>query len=196
MKTFEKFILLLFCVAFSKAESLLSIGKGKIFFKFGMSIDFVLRLVCNGVDARHIEELKQLDGCQIIEGSIKVAPNDRFITEKFENLTFPLVTEIAGYLMIYKVAGLKSVGQLFPNLVAIRGGELMQDYAMVIFGNPDLENIGLNQLKVITNGAVRIEKNERLCYVNTVDWKMIVNNETYGKNVFEVSNDAEICFYS
>lgn len=102
-------------------------------------------------------------------------------------MTFPLVTEIAGYLMIYNLAGLKSLAQLFPNLAAIRGGELFKDYAMVIFRNPDLETIGLKHLKSITNGAVRIEKNRRLCYVNTVDWDAIMNNETYGKNMFKVS---------
>lgn len=145
-------------------------------------------LVCDGVDARDIEQLNQLGGCQIVEGSVKISLTD---DNNFDEISFPLVTEIAGYLFIYKVSGLKSVAQLFPNLEAIRGGELFKNYAMVLYGNPDLENIGLNHLKGITKGAVRIEKNEVLCYVNTVDWSAIMSNETYDESFFEVSYASE-----
>lgn len=118
---------------------------------------------------------------------MKVSLKDKFDLEEFANTTFPLLTEIAGFLMLYQVPGIKSVGQLFPNLGSIRGGELFKGYAMVLYGNPDLENIGLSHLKSVKNGAVRIEKNEMLCYVNTVDWSMIMSNETLEKSLFEVS---------
>jgi hypothetical protein len=143
--------------------------------------------VCDGIDANDIKGLSQLQGCQIIEGSVKISLTEKLTAGDFDNLTFPLVTEIAGYLMIYKVPGLSSIAQLFPNLGAIRGGELFKGYAMVVYGNPDLENIGLNHLRSIMTGAVRIEKNEMLCYVNTVDWNTIMSNETYASSLFEVS---------
>ena len=118
---------------------------------------------------------------------MKIHLKEKLNPENFDNLTFPQLTEIAGYLMVYKISGLKSVSQFFPNLVTIRGGELFKTYALIINGNPDLEDIGLSHLKTITSGAVRIEKNSMLCYVNTVDWSTILNNETYGKSLFNVS---------
>ena len=44
---------------------------------------------------------------------------------------------------------------------------------------PNLEEVGLIGLTHILRGGVRIERNPRLCYVNTIDWKKIVKEEHY-----------------
>lgn len=120
----------------------------------------------------------------MVEGSIRI-----FLLNGDFNLgwTFTLLREITGYLIIHKVSGLKSISQLFPSLVRIHGTELFQDYSLVITENPDLEDVGLANLSSIANGAIRIEKNEMLCYVNTVEWALIVNDMFVKRNVIEVS---------
>lgn len=64
----------------------------------------------------------------------------------FENLHFPELTQITGYLLIYRVAGIRSLGALFPNLAVIRGKELFENYALVIFQNIELLEVGLRSL--------------------------------------------------
>lgn len=93
--------------------------------------------------------------------------------EDFRNVSFPLLTEITDFLVVYRVSGLKSVSQLFPNLVRIHGQSLFKGYALVLFENPNLEAIDLQRLKSIAKGGVRVEGNEMLCYVHTVNWTMI-----------------------
>lgn len=89
--------------------------------------------------------------------------------------------------MISEVSGIKSVAQLFPNLVRIHGNELFHNYALLLVENPDLEIIGLSNLSAIKRGAVRIEKNEMMCFVNTVDWESIVNAAFINQTFIQVS---------
>lgn len=106
--------------------------------------------------------------------------------DDFHNISFPLLTEITNFLIVYRVSGLKSIAQLFPNLVRIHGQSLFKGYAMVLFENPSLEMIDLKHLKSIAKGGIRVEGNEMLCYVNTVNWTMI--EESKGEdNHIEVS---------
>lgn len=73
------------------------------------------------------------------------------------------------------MAGLESLGDLFPNLTVIRGWKLFYNYALVIFEMTHLKDIGLHSLRNITRGAIRIEKNADLCYLSTVDWSLILD---------------------
>ena len=45
----------------------------------------------------------------------------------------------------------------------------------VIFEMTNLKDIGLYNLRNITRGAIRIEKNADLCYLSTVDWSLILD---------------------
>ena len=83
--------------------------------------------------------------------------------------------EITQYLLMYRVYGLKTLSGIFPNLSVIRGQTLFFNYALVVFEMPNFEELGLNNLQVITRGAVRIEKNPTLCYIDTIDWTKITN---------------------
>ena len=81
--------------------------------------------------------------------------------------------EITGHLLLYRVYGLKTLRHIFPNLTVIRGQDLFYNYALVAYEMPNLEELGLVSLTTIMRGAVRLTKNVRLCYVDTIDWSRI-----------------------
>lgn len=149
--------------------------------------------VCDDIEVRiGLSELKKLEGCRVVEGSVKILQLGQLTEKDSEEISFPLLTEITGFLMISEVSGLNSVAQLFPNLVRIHGNELFSGYALLLVDNPDLENVGLSYLKEIKKGAVRIERNEMLCYVNTVVWGSIVSDDQINKTFIQVSSSLKI----
>ena len=113
--------------------------------------------------------------CTVIEGSLQILLIDYADPKDYEQLSFPLLREITGYLLLYRVMGLKSVGEIFPNLSVIRGQQLFFNYALVAFEMEQLEDIALPSLTSILRGGVRLEKNKALCYVDTIDWNMIAH---------------------
>ena len=52
----------------------------------------------------------------------------------------------------------KSLEDIFPNLSIIRGRELFEGFALLVFSNPHLEEIGLTKLTSISRGGVHIQK--------------------------------------
>lgn len=90
--------------------------------------------VCGSVDVRnsptHLERLKD---CVVVEGFVHILLIDKYGDASFENYSFPLLTEITEYLLLFRVNGLKTLRRLFPNLAVIRGDVLVGDYAMVIY---------------------------------------------------------------
>lgn len=92
-------------------------------------------------------------------------------------LSFPKLTMVTDYLLLFRVAGLDSLSTLFPNLSVIRGRNLFYNYALVIFEMTSLKDIGLYNLRNITRGAIRIEKNPDLCYLDPVDWSLVMDAE-------------------
>ena len=97
--------------------------------------------------------------------------------EHFRTLSFPKLRVITDYLLLFRVSGLDSLSTLFPNLNVIRGRNLFYNYALVIFEMTSLKDIGLYNLRNITRGAIRIEKNPELCYLDSVDWSLIMDAE-------------------
>lgn len=77
----------------------------------------------------------------------------------FARHALPELREITEYLILYRVVGLRNVGQIFPNLAVIRGESLFMDYALVIYEMFNLQEVGLFGLTGIIRGAVRIETN-------------------------------------
>lgn len=63
---------------------------------------------------------------------------------------------------------------MFPNLRVIGGHSLIMNYALVIYQNPDLRDVGLTKLAAIKNGGVRITENTRLCYSRYINWDAIL----------------------
>ncbi|XP_048513218.1 insulin-like receptor [Athalia rosae] len=132
------------------------------------------RDVCQSVDVRNsVHQFSRLEGCRVVEGFVQILLIDHADDSHYANLTFPDLVEITGYLLLYRVNGLRSVGHLFPNLTVIRGHSLFINYALVAFEMVHLQEIGLHSLTNIVRGTVRFEKNPALCYVDTIDWDLI-----------------------
>nr|BAB44154.1 insulin-like growth factor I receptor [Cynops pyrrhogaster] len=129
-----------------------------------------------GYDIRNsVDELKRLENCTVIEGYLQILLISNAKPDDFRNIRFPKLTVITDYLLLFRVSGLESLSDLFPNLTVIRGRNLFYNYALVIFEMTNLKEIGLHSLQSIPRGGLRIEKNSDLCYLSTVDWTLILD---------------------
>ncbi|XP_019935649.1 insulin-like growth factor 1 receptor [Paralichthys olivaceus] len=129
-----------------------------------------------------IREFSRLENCTVVEGYLQILligdkNNNNINLEDFRSLSFPKLTMITDYLLLFRVSGLDSLSALFPNLAVIRGRNLFYNYALVIFEMTSLKDIGLYNLRNITRGAIRIEKNPELCYLDSIDWSLIMDAE-------------------
>ena len=132
--------------------------------------------VCSSIDIRNqVESFKKLENCSVIEGSLHIQLIDYAKSSDYAHLHYPDLVEITEYLLMYRVYGLQTLSHIFPNLSVIRGHHLFFNYALVVFEMPNFEELGLAELKVISRGAIRIEKNPNLCYIDTIDWSKITN---------------------
>ncbi|XP_045109625.1 insulin receptor-like isoform X2 [Portunus trituberculatus] len=117
--------------------------------------------------------LRDLCSCVKVFGCLRIlfiTSENKSVNEYLQSLSFPHLREISDYLLVYDVAGLTSLGTLFPNLSVIRGEILFFNYALVIRGLPHLEEVGLYSLTTVVRGSVWVKDNPRLCHVHTVDW--------------------------
>lgn len=132
--------------------------------------------MCKSLDIRNTpSELRQLENCTVIEGFLLITLVNTHITSEFDE-TFPLLTEVTEFIIIYQVHNLRSLAQIFPNLSVIRGRNLFEGYALIVYSNMHLEQLGLSKLTTISRGGIRIEKNVMLCFVKTIDWTQILSN--------------------
>lgn len=151
--------------------------------------------VCGSTDVRNtVDRFKLLVNCTVIEGSLQILLIDYADPSQYDDLSFPSLVEITDFLLLYRVYGLKTLAQLFPNLSVIRGRSLFYNYALVAFEMPDLEEVGLFGLRKIERGAIRLEKNPKLCYVNTVLWNALTDESIKKDDNFIVGNkDPDEC---
>ena len=132
--------------------------------------------VCPSKDIRNnVTDLMSLENCTIIEGHLKILLMFKTKQEDFRGISFPRLRVVTDYLLLFRVYGLESLTDLFPNLTVIRGNNLFFNYALVLFEMLQLREIGLHSLMNITRGAVRIEKNPDLCYLSTLDWSKVLD---------------------
>lgn len=75
----------------------------------------------------------QLKGCRVIEGFLMLTLIEKYNETDYDNLTFPELTEITEFFILYRVSGLKTLANLFPNLRIIRGNSLITDYSFIIY---------------------------------------------------------------
>lgn len=149
--------------------------------------------ICQSVDIRNsVANLNQLRGCRAVEGYVQIVLIDRANETDFDGYSFPELREITQYLLLYRVAGLRKLGHLFPNLTIIRGDTVFEDYGLVIYEMFHLQEVGLKSLTHIMRGAVRIEKNPNLCYVNTINWDLIAKWDQV-KNYIGHNKDPRDC---
>ncbi|KAI7790771.1 insulin receptor b precursor [Triplophysa rosa] len=133
--------------------------------------------ICPSTDIRNsASNLRVLENCTVIEGHLKILLMFKTRMEDFHGLSFPKLVMITDYLLLFRIYGLETLSDLFPNLTVIRGNNLFFNYALVMFEMLQLKEIGLHSLTNITRGAVRIEKNPDLCYLSTLDWSKILDS--------------------
>jgi insulin receptor len=130
-------------------------------------------LVCSTIVIRAISDLNGLRDCRVFEGSVSIVLLDDLSEEASHNISFPNLIEITGFLLLYRISGIKNLYHLFPNLAVIRGRDIFIDYSLIIYELEDLEEIGMINLMSIERGNVRIEKNNKLCYADKIDWTLI-----------------------
>uniref|UniRef100_A0A3B5PRA9 Tyrosine-protein kinase receptor n=1 Tax=Xiphophorus maculatus TaxID=8083 RepID=A0A3B5PRA9_XIPMA len=124
----------------------------------------------------NVTNLRSLENCTIIEGHLKILLMFGAKSGDFQGLSFPKLRVVTDYVLLFRVYGLETLSDLFPNLTVIRGNNLFFNYALVIYEMLQLKEVGLHSLMNITRGAVRIEKNPDLCYLATLDWSMILDS--------------------
>ncbi|MEQ2214606.1 hypothetical protein XENOCAPTIV_013911, partial [Xenoophorus captivus] len=133
--------------------------------------------LCQSKNIRNnVTNLRSLENCTIIEGHLKILLMFGAKTEDFRGASFPKLRVVTDYVLLFRVYGLETLSDLFPNLTVIRGNNLFFNYALVIYEMLQLKEVGLHSLMNITRGAVRIEKNPDLCYLATLDWSMILDS--------------------
>uniref|UniRef100_A0A5F8HDN8 Tyrosine-protein kinase receptor n=1 Tax=Monodelphis domestica TaxID=13616 RepID=A0A5F8HDN8_MONDO len=137
-------------------------------------LGLLVNLICPSLDIRtEVAELRRLENCTVVEGYLQILLIFTATGEDFQGLSFPRLTQVTDYLLLFRVYGLESLRDLFPNLAVIRGNRLFFSYALVIFEMPHLRDVGLPGLGAILRGAVRVEKNQELCHLSTVDWGLL-----------------------
>ncbi|XP_012683817.2 insulin receptor b isoform X2 [Clupea harengus] len=148
--------------------------------------------ICPSIDIRNnAANLTLLENCTVIEGHLKILLMFKTKAEDFRGLSFPQLTVITDYLLVFRVYGLETLSDLFPNLTVIRGNNLFFNYALVMFEMLQLKEIGLYSLMNITRGAVRLEKNPDLCYLSTLDWSKVL--DSMEDNYIVANKDAREC---
>lgn len=79
--------------------------------------------------------------CRVIEGFLQIVLIENNSERDFQPISFPLLREITGYLLLYRVNGLKTLSNLFPNLEVIRGNILLTDYAFMVYEMQNLQEV-------------------------------------------------------
>ncbi|KAG7255081.1 hypothetical protein CRUP_020551, partial [Coryphaenoides rupestris] len=126
--------------------------------------------LCPSKDIRNnVTTLMSLENCTVIEGHLKILLMFRTTPEDFRGISFPRLRVVTDYLLLFRVYGLESLADLFPNLTVIRGNNLFFNYALVLFEMLQLKELGLHSLANITR------ENPDLCYLATLDWSKILD---------------------
>ncbi|GFS00366.1 insulin receptor [Elysia marginata] len=148
--------------------------------------------VCTSIDIRNdIKNFRKLENCTVIEGHLQISLIEHVTKEDYKNYRFPQLLEITDYVLLYRVYGLTTLRDMFPNLAVIRGRLLFTNFALVAFEMIDLEELGLINLQNISRGGVRLAKNKKLCFINTVDWEKL--GVSPGEQDFKQNREENAC---
>lgn len=97
---------------------------------------------CTSLDIRNnVTDFEKLRNCTVVAGYLQIVLFENIADTDFDDLSFPQLKEITGFLLFYRIRGLKSIGKLFPNLSIIRGLELFKDYALIIWDIATLQEV-------------------------------------------------------
>ncbi|XP_017083409.2 insulin receptor [Drosophila eugracilis] len=136
-------------------------------------------IACESLEINEIADFRKFQNCTHVVGHIRLAYLDLSAGNYSLDSLATNITEISDYLMVYRCAGLITLQSIFPKLRIIRGQNLLFDqYALVVYENRNLRELGLVELLRIQKGFIRIESNPTLCFVETVDWMYLMGNAT------------------
>lgn len=133
-----------------------------------------------------------LRGCRVIEGFLVITLIESNYTA-FGNTSFPELEEITDFFALFHVRGIRSLGKVFPNLRVIRGNNVLSNYAFIVFEMFGLQEIGLQNLRFIGRGSIRIEKNYELCFSDTIDWTAIAPHTSHKDHFIQKNRPANEC---
>nr|UVJ47537.1 insulin receptor [Lasioderma serricorne] len=141
--------------------------------------------ICYNVEIKsNLDDIDKLVNCTVVVGYLRITLLET-TTAGLLDASFPELSEIRGYLLLYRVFGISTLSHLFPNLVVIGGEELFENYALILY-ETTLTEIGLFKLSKIVRGAVRIERCDQICFVDTVDWSKIGGKLHYFNNTVQM----------
>ncbi|XP_018426750.1 PREDICTED: epidermal growth factor receptor-like [Nanorana parkeri] len=128
------------------------------------------------IDATNIDDF---ENCTIVQGDILILnfakTGDIFTNtpklnpEKLKNLK--TIREITGYLVIQWWPEIYADLSIFENLEIIRGRTKHSGYVSLAIIGTKITSLGLRSLKEVSDGDVRIQRNENLCFVDSINWK-------------------------
>ncbi|XP_067011741.2 insulin-like peptide receptor [Anabrus simplex] len=161
-----------------------------LFLLLAAAVTLVNAKECRNIDVRNnVADLSKLRGCHAVEGYVRIILMDRATESNYTDVSFPELREITGYLLLYRVKGLRTIGQLFPNLAVIRGYKLFDGCSLVVFEMFQLQDLGLSGLTKIVRGSVMIQRNPNLCFLETINWESI----TTGALHLSENNNGDVC---
>uniref|UniRef100_A0A6P4F9F9 Insulin receptor n=1 Tax=Drosophila rhopaloa TaxID=1041015 RepID=A0A6P4F9F9_DRORH len=154
-----------------------------VFFGFGAPWPVLARTdnqtACGSLEINEIADFRKMQNCTYVVGHIRLAHVDFTAGNYSLESLASNVSEISDYLMVYRCNGLLTLQKIFPRLRIIRGqAQLFDKYALVVYENRNLRELGLVELLRVQKGFIRIESNPMLCFVETIDWMYLMGNAT------------------
>ncbi|CAD6186416.1 unnamed protein product [Caenorhabditis auriculariae] len=130
--------------------------------------------VCTVETPLNASMLKNLDGCEHIDGHLTFDKDPPPYT--YEDLkVLKSVTSVSEYVLI--------VNQPFydlkflSNLTTIEGRKLNTErWALAIYRCDNLGSLDFTSLEIIKAGDVFVRENRRLCFVDSIDWGMLMRS--------------------
>ena len=151
--------------------------------------------VRNGVS--RCEGCDELRNCTSVYGSVHLKGISFRKNESLRNeFRFPKLREITGHLIVTFLDDVSSLDDILPNLSVIHGRVegLFEGYALVVYLNKGLQNLGLNSLTVIKQGGIKIEFNQKLCYLDRVRWQSMMDYGVGKKYELALKGNSKDCF--
>ncbi|KAK9870064.1 hypothetical protein WA026_006158 [Henosepilachna vigintioctopunctata] len=96
--------------------------------------------LCKSMDIRsptHDVHFERLKNCTKLVGYLKLV----LLEDVPSYPSFPALKEITGYLMVFVVANLYNLGDIFPNLMVIRGNILFQGNSLIIHHTNQIQKV-------------------------------------------------------
>ncbi|VDD92788.1 unnamed protein product [Enterobius vermicularis] len=133
---------------------------------------------CGNVDIRtaskYGDPLIDYKNCTVVEGNVIIAVYNDTTVDETTYESFKNIRVVTGFVVVFFTENLRSLSRVLPNLRIIGGDDMIVNYALIVYSNMGLHDIGLSKLTAILNGGVYSVGNENLCYVWSVNWDRLL----------------------